>query len=142
MAVIFHFIESFKSIFDSNAAPDLSFWNSLEATTGSTVMVYLILTWWMANQFFIISILLNIFIAIVFQSYDEVLSNYSKNSITEKSNLNLDRTILMKQFGSSIKFETLVFTSSRQSPSKTFEWHGFVQTIKECITSHNIAVNE
>lgn len=29
LTVIFHFIESFKSIFDSNTAPDLSFWNSL-----------------------------------------------------------------------------------------------------------------
>ena len=43
----------------------------------------------------------------------EVLSNYSKNSIIEKCNFNLDRSILMKQFGTSLKFETLVFTSSR-----------------------------
>lgn len=48
----------------------------------------------------------------------------------------------MKQFGTVIKFETLVFTSSRQNPSKTFEWHGFVQTIKDCITSQNIGLNE
>ena len=105
-------------------------------------MIYLILTFWMANQFFIISILTNIFIAIIFQSYDEVLANYSKNSLIEKVNLNLDRTILMKQFGTSIKFETLAFSACRQNPSNIFGWHGFVQTVKECITSHNIAVNE
>jgi len=56
---------------------------------------------------------MNIFLAIIFQSYDEVLSNYTKNSIIEKCNFNLDRAILMKQFSTIIKFETLVFTSSR-----------------------------
>jgi hypothetical protein len=128
MTVIFHFVENFKSIFDSNTAPDLSFWTTLSARheAGSTVMVYLILLWWIVNQFFIISILLNIFLAIIFQSYDEVLSNYTKNSIIEKCNFNLDQAILMKQFGTSIKFETLVFTSSSINPSKSFEWHGFV----------------
>ena len=96
----------------------------------------------MLNQFFILVILLNFLIAIICQSYDEVLSKQIVTKYTKKCELNRECRLLLKTLGSLPRFESFVLTANVFASLELQEWQGYVQTIRSFVSTQNKQVRE
>lgn len=137
------FLENFKNAVANLDSPELGFWEKQTGNpTVSTVMVYACWLIWMLNQFFILVILLNFLIAIICQSYDEVLSKQIVTKYTKKCELNRECRLLLKTLGSLPRFESFVLTANVFASLELQEWQGYVQTIRSFVSTQNKQVRE
>ena len=130
------FLENFKNAVANLGSPELGFWEKqTENPAVSSVMVYICWIIWMLNQFFILVILLNFLIAIICQSYEEVLSKQIVTKYTKKCELNRECRLLLRTLGGLQRFESFVLTANVFASLDLQEWQGYVQTIRSFVSA-------
>ena len=96
--------------------------------------MYLIWFVWYMNQFIIVIILLNFLIAVISQSYENVMNSKSIMKYQDMASLNKEAYQFMNHWGFKhplIKKNRLLVTLEVLSDEgETSEWSGFVQTMK------------
>lgn len=102
------------------------------------------------NEFFIFIVLLNFLIAIISQSYEEVMSEEEINRYRSRCELNVEVSILLDKFYS-LKYGSDNFMKDRlcfylmadpQLNDDENEFQGFVRTIKNSIKRQNQLLKE
>mgnify|MGYP006099326073 CR=1 FL=1 len=104
-------------------------------------MIYCIWFVWLINQYVVLIILLNFLIAIISQSYDNVMSKQIMSKYQNRSSINRELRLTMKAIG--IKFKMNVLTMSAtcsQGGNGDNSWDGFVKTIKKFVKRENYEI--
>ena len=76
------------------------------------MMISLIWVLWIINQWLVLVITLNIFIAIINQSYDQTMSNYTLNKYRYRAELNREMRLIGRKMGLDPPLDCMVLSSS------------------------------
>jgi hypothetical protein len=96
-------------------------------------MISLVWIIWFLNQLLVFIILMNFLIAVIFQSYDRSMSNYSVTKYALKCKLNLECRQVLKIFDK-VEAMDCFYISAPSAKSSSSEWHGFVKTVQNSIS--------
>lgn len=100
--------------------------------TGTYMIIYLIWFMWFANQALILIILLNFLIAVVSQSYENVMNSAMQFKYIQRCELIREAAIINQQFGIYNEFHVFILQADT-SAGGSGDWAGFVQTLKTFI---------
>ena len=111
--------------------PSYNFWNTFKQ---KELFIYLIWIVWFFNQLIMLIILMNFLIAVITQSYENVMNK----QIIHKYRLvcDLNRKCLLNYYyiGSLKDYDCLILTTKTEMEEENDEWKGFVQTLKKFIS--------
>lgn len=93
-------------------------------------MVCFIWILWFANQFLNLIILLNFLIAIISQSYDNVMSKSLEYKYNQRCQMNRECRLILKSLGMDDHFQCMILSANCSQDGDGEQWQGFVQTIK------------
>ena len=104
-------------------------------------MIYSIWLVWIVNQYVVLIILLNFLIAIISQSYDNVMSKQIMSKYQNRSAINRELRLSMKAVGLKHKMNvaTMSATCSNGGDGDN-SWDGFVKTIKKFVKRENYEI--
>ena len=125
-----------NSIGNINDPPESSFHLDNNKTEGLRYPSEMYLIWfvWFMNQFIIVIILLNFLIAVISQSYENVMNSKSIMKYQDMAALNKEAYQFMNHWGFKHplikKNRLLVSLEVANDEGETSEWSGFVQTMK------------
>lgn len=125
-----------NSIGNINNPPGASFHNDHDKSKGMRELPDIYLMWfiWYMNQFIIVIILLNFLIAVISQSYENVMNSKSIMKYQDMAALNKEAYNFMNFFGFKYplmkKNRLLLTLEASNDEGETGEWGGFVQTMK------------
>jgi hypothetical protein len=111
---------------------------NVEGRENRLMVGFIWITWFM-NQLFILIILLNFLIAIISQSYEQVMSQATVNKYIHRSELNRECRILVKNY--LLPLELLIYSVQKESDHDE-DWNGFVTTIKSFIRDQNNVIKD
>ncbi len=86
----------------------------------SNFMILLIWYFWAANQFLIVVVLLNFVIAIITNSYDQVMSNAQISKYIQMCELNREVRLIMKSLGILKKESIYILTTRKDALDNEF----------------------
>ena len=89
-------------------------------------MIYLIYFVWFLNQYFIYILLLNFLIAVISQSYIDVMANANISKYKQRSELNRECLIRSKALGHDEKVSTLILSADTNDESLESKWFTFL----------------
>jgi preprotein translocase subunit SecA len=77
-------------------------------------------------------VLLNFVIALISQSYDDVMEKQMESDYLQKTKLTRECRFMMKTIGttSEVRNMFILTTNSETGDNKVDEWQGFVQTVR------------
>jgi hypothetical protein len=93
-------------------------------------MVYFIWFIWFCTQFINLVILLNFLIAIISQSYEDVMSRETFTRYSLRSHMNLECLLILQTFGMINEMDIFVLSANDGEDGEGGDWHGFVQAIR------------
>jgi len=126
--------------------PTYAFWlTQLDAKShlkiGAKLVIYF--TWfiWFGNQMLILIILLNFLIAVVSQSYENVMNSAMRFKYQQRCSLMRDAAIIISGLGRLTSYTALILQADHSDNGGNGEdWAGFVQTLKSFIRTQNSSV--
>lgn len=132
-----YFIQTFRNSVGDIGAPSYSYWSSAISQYPLTAGGFIFSIWmaWLLNQFLVLIILLNFLIAIISQSYEEVMSRSMQFQYTYKCILNREIFLLIEN--PPYPMRVLQSDISKESTS---EWTGFVSEIKKTLKGETSAI--
>ena len=98
-------------------------------------MIYLIYLVWFLNQYFIYILLLNFLIAVISQSYADVMAHANISVYKQRSELNRECLIRGKAFGQDDEVNVLILSADTLDESLESKWFTFLQTIRKLLAS-------
>ena len=98
----------------------------------SSLMIGGIWLIWLFNQILILVILMNFLIAIIAQSFEEMMSQQLINKYKHRAEMNRECRLNLYSFGYAPKIDCLTIQADN-SVNETSEWQGFVQSIKKTL---------
>lgn len=102
--------------------------------TGALTVIYIIWLMWFANQALILIVLLNFLIAVVSQSYENVMNSATQFKYAQRCELIREAAVINKTFPISDVVDYHVFVlRCNVNEEEGGDWAGFVQTIKTFI---------
>jgi hypothetical protein len=104
------------------------------------IAVYTIYIFWFANQFLISIVLINFLIAVISQSYENVMDTATMIKYSQRCDLNSQISIIYEHSGSLKKNFDCVILSSNTSHGGDKEWSGFCQSVKGYVKEQNAKV--
>lgn len=133
--VAYFFYTYRNSIGDINA-PVTSFWTTRathmpDSATETSLIMFVIWTFWLLNQFFVLIVLLNFLIAIISESYEAVMAESIIHKYEHKIEMNRSHRLVAKSFGMK-SLECQIVTASPKEENVE-DWTGFVHTITKFI---------
>jgi hypothetical protein len=96
------------------------------------MMVGLIWIIWLFNQILILVILMNFLIAIIAQSFEEMMSRKTINKYSQRAEMNKECRLNLFSFGLAPKVECITIQADN-SVNESNEWQGFVHAIKKTL---------
>ena len=93
-------------------------------------MISLVWTIWVLHQILVLIILLNFLIAIISQSYENVMSKLEVFKYKTRADFNLECLQVMEFFGRLESFDTLLLVTQNEDVTDANEWTGIINTIK------------
>ena len=122
-----------NSIGNINDPDDSSF-----ASDASSSQTYLIWAVWVLNQFIIVIILLNFLIAVISQSYENVMSSKTIKQYQDIAALNKETFQFLNTMGllagnELVQKNRILITVEAENENESSEWTGFVSTMKSFI---------
>ena len=123
------------------SAPGVSQWidEDGDGDTKSLVVVLLIWTVWFLITYVGLIIILNFLIALISQSYEEVMTSRKKYLYSSRADLN-KKFIFLKGVitGNMDTFNVIMLSYEKEGESESGdEWQGFIQTIRTSIKKFN-----
>lgn len=104
---------------------------------GGEKNIFLIYLVWYVNQFYVLIILLNFLIAVISQSYENVMNRAVEFQYLNKSSLSREAYQVTSVFSKhKTKINVILLTlmdESHQTHAEDTQWRGFVQTVKTFI---------
>ena len=91
-------IQTYRNGIGDISAPDYSYWDNGVNEKDNKFYIMLAYIWmiWLGNQFFILIIMLNFLIAVISQTYDQVMSQSQILLYKRKADLNHECRIIKK----------------------------------------------
>ena len=137
-------IQGFRNSQGDIKPPVYKQWLRSAATTNeldmhiSYAMIALVWIFWAANQFLMSVILMNFVIAIITETYDEVISQEKINKFLQKCTINREASLLLQGFGIGSRLDSFVLaTEASSTSSKPDDWEGFASTVQKFIAQEN-----
>lgn len=117
------------------------FWEG-EAVLPSLVMVYIIWFVWTMNQLVVFIILLNFLIAMISQSYEQVMSISTQGLYKHRRDLNVTSQLMLRYFNLLKPIDYILISCNVTSGGDGEQWYGFVHTIRNFVNNSNTALRE
>lgn len=102
--------------------------------------MYVIYTFWFLNQFFILIVLINFLIAVISQSYENVMDTATVIKYEQRCILNSNISIIHEHRKVLKKNYDCVILSSNTQHDGENEWSGFCQAVKGYVKEQNAKV--
>lgn len=134
------FLEVFRSSIGDVRAPLYDFWvdNYGSYPTSSTWVITIIWLIWFANAFFVFIILLNFLIAIISQSFEEVMSKSLNFQYKHSAELNRECQLIRNAFNLRTNYDIFLLTTASFKQDQNQEWSGFVNAIRRYVKMQNL----
>ena len=123
--------------------PGYSFWIAAAAKNEhvAVFMIYFIWLIWFCTLFINLVILLNFLIAIISQSYEDVMSREVITKYGLRSTMNEQCRLIMKALSFSDNVTMFVLSANNQHEMDGNNWLGFVNTLKKHMNQQTILLN-
>ena len=92
----------------------------------ASIMIYMIYTVWFLNQYFIYILLLNFLIAVISQSYADVMTHANIQTYKQRSELNRECLIRLKAFHQDDEVNVLILSADTLDESLESKWFTFL----------------
>ena len=144
-------IQNFRNAIGDINAPSADDWFSDDDDTiseGQRTMLYWGWLLFLFNEFFNLIVLLNFLIAIISQSYDEVMGRELINRYQSRCSINLEIALLIdaikyKHASKSVANNTMLYLSANTAHENgENEFQGFVKSIKQALKRENRQLKE
>lgn len=87
------------------------------------VMIYLIWSVWFLNQWLVLIILLNFIIAIISQSFEQVMSKSLINMFAQRTQMNQECQMVMRELNLQYKMDLIILTANtKEDNDVNTEW--------------------
>lgn len=139
-----YFLYCFENSIGNITNPTFEIWQTILAEKAdhhwsfgyilAQTMVYLIYLVWFFNQYFIYILLLNFLIAVISQSYADVMANANISQYKQRAELNRECLIRSKAFGQDREVSVLILSADTQDESLESKWFTFLQTIRKLLS--------
>ena len=130
-------IQTWRNSIGDIAAPVYPRWDEMSQSTKAgkqflgKMMIMIIWFIWIFHQFVILIILLNFLIAIISQSYEDVMSKSEQMKYKTRVDLNLECLQTYNFFGKLPSFNILLIASQNEEDGQSDQqWQGIVNTMK------------
>lgn len=139
-----YFVQVFLNGTGNGNGPTYEFWVAEGIRNPHSIIPNIMIgigwTLWILNSFFINVIMMNFLIAIVFSSYDAVMSNSIQNRYSQKCEMNRECRLMLKFLGLNPRRD--VFILSANTTVDEDKWNGLVKTVKDSIKTEIHSLRE
>ena len=130
------FCQSWLNVTGNSDGPTYFFWGGLSKQEGQTswwpnLMIFLCWAVWIANSYSMNLMMLNILIAIVFESFDTCMNSSINRKYSQRCEMNRECRLILEKFGLNPYRE--VFILSAMTEHDDDKWNGFVKTVTDYI---------
>ena len=129
------------SIGDIFKRPTYKYWEQ-EDTAGSTYMICLILLIFVGLLFMMIIVLLNFLIAVISQTYEDVMSRKIVTTILQMAEMNRECRLILDALNQDRTLPPFILSTEKIDADMKETWQGFIVTIKNHINDNSNFTNE
>lgn len=123
-------------------APTYFYWEDHEAYDASTYIIIIILTLFISLIFMMKIVLLNFLIAVISQTYEDVMSRKLMTTILQKAEMNRECRLILNNLGLERKIPPFILQTEKYVGLGSDSWQGFVVTINNHIKEHAQYTND
>ena len=121
-----------KEVLKKTVAGDNSA-NVTEFNTGPVLMVFFIFTIFIVLLFLMIIVLLNFLIAVISQTYENVMTTKTSTTYLHYAELNRECRLNLHSFGLDQQMHPFILSCECSSEMQAGDWEGFINTVKSVV---------